>query len=109
MAGWLIKRLGNGLFGLVDVDNPINAPAITATISVPNYDAFTRLLQGQINNNEEIRREFTSAAEYVGLALTGSLTSNLVWNVVKKTLINNHTIRLQFQTGISWDDRTLGW
>lgn len=31
--GWLIKRLGNGLWGMLDIDNPDLPPEVTVTIA----------------------------------------------------------------------------
>lgn len=33
--GWITKRLGNGLWGTVDGDDPANPPAVTATVNIP--------------------------------------------------------------------------
>lgn len=43
MAGWLAKRLGNGLFGLIDADNPLLPPAITASIDTTGLALDTSL------------------------------------------------------------------
>lgn len=113
MAGWLIHRIGYGKAVVIDPDNPENPPAITASITAPNYDTFTRLLQGQFYNTEEVRisrpTSFSNGSEYVGAAPTGSATSETIWKVVKCTWENYHKTRLQYREGISWDNKEFGW
>ncbi len=76
---------------------------------VIELDVFTRILKGEIYDSEEVRKDFDGSygigAEYVGVALAGSSTSDEVWNCVKCTWINNHKTKLQFKANISWDSR----
>lgn len=84
----------------------VSTQAITQT--------FTRLLSSSVNNGEELRRDspsvFANSFEYVGLSLSGSLTSSAVWSVMRITYdIRGKSVRFQFQDQISWDNRTQGW
>ena len=113
MAGWLMYRLGYGQMAIVDPENPDNPPSVTATVSAPVYDTFTRIMQGQIENTEEMRRDapvsFVGSFEYIGVATAGSNTGALVWDVVRVTWSGNKKVRYQFRENIAWDDRALGW
>ena len=113
MAGWLTKRLGYGKWSTVDIDAPSLPPSVTATVSAPVYDTFTRIMQGQIENTEEMRRDapvsFVGSFEYIGVATAGSSTGALVWDVVRVTWSNNKKVHYQFRENIAWDDRALGW
>ena len=108
-GGWLIQHLGYGRFALVDPSDPLNPPSVTAAVTAPNYDKFTRILQGQFNNNEEARRDWSYPYEYVAIAPNNSLTTDLVWACVRCTWNNNHKERWQYRENISWNDRSLGW
>lgn len=114
MAGWLVKRLGNGLFGLIDIDNPNNSPSVSAAITAPAFDDFTRIVQGQFNNNEEVRIDrpgnYAGGFEYIAIAPTGSSTASAVWSCVRCTWSGGHKVRMQYLENIAWDDRAIaGW
>jgi hypothetical protein len=82
----------------------------TADIEVED---FTRLLTCQFQGNEDVRMDkpsdYINGFEYTGLALSGSLTSDTVWSIVRFTWINNRNIRAQYQSKMSWDNRSQGW
>lgn len=113
MAGWLIRRLGNGMFALIDAVDPDNSPTVTASVTSPSFDTFTRILQGQINDNEEIRCEkpmsYALGYEYVGLGPDGANTADPVWDVVRVEWVSSKKTRMQYRADISWDDRAIGW
>lgn len=113
MAGWLAKNLGNGLFGLIDIDNPNQSPSVTAQVTVPPADTFTRILNGQILNTEELRLEkpavYDGTFEYVGLAIAGSDIADPVWSVVRTTWVYKCRTRIEFRSGVAWIDKHLGW
>ena len=58
----------------------------TGTVEV---DTFTRMLNNQIYDNEEIRMEkpltWDGTYEYMGLAPSGSLVNDPVWACIRKT------------------------
>jgi len=113
MAGWLAKRLGYGIYGIVDIDNPETAPTVTATVIVPTAGTFTRILTGQFKDNEEVRLDkpafYLNSFEYVGIALVGSSIEDDVWDVVRVEWLNNRKIGILFRSAISWADRAVGW
>lgn len=113
MPGWLVSRLGYGKYGLIDSDNPDRAPTVTATVAAPNFDTFTRILQEQIKNTEEVRfdqpQTYNNTFEYIGIAPAGSLTSDFVWGIIRVSWVMNKKIRIQFQDNVAWDNRTQGW
>ena len=113
MAGWLMARLGYGHFAIIDPENPDNPPSVTAAVTAPNYDTFTRIMQGQYNNNEEVRFEvptsYMNNYEYVAVAPVGSLPTEPVWSCVRCEWVNNKKTRLQFRQSVSWIDRSIGW
>lgn len=113
MAGWLIKSLGYGKFGIIDSEDPMSPPSVTAGITAPAYDTFTRIMQDQYNNDEEVRAfmegSYDLGFQYIGLAPAGSLETDLVWDCVRCTWVNKSKTRYQFRQGIAWESRTLGW
>lgn len=72
-------------------------------------DIFTRMLTNQIFDTEEIRKDWTSQYEYVGIAALGSDTSLPLWNCVRCTWTNGHKTRIQFRSKVVWDNRYIGW
>lgn len=111
MSGWLLTHLGYGTYGLIDSDNPNNPPSVSASITAPTFDTFTRICQEQFNNTEEVRRMWDSinGFEYVALAPSGTPTSVTTWKAVRVTWTNSQKTRLQYQENISWDNITQGW
>lgn len=113
MAGWLTKRLGNGLWGTIDIDNPDSPPSVTATVTLTSNQSFTRILNGQLNDTEEMRLEkpmsYGMGFEYVGVGPNGANTADLVWNVVRCEWIDSKKTRIQYRNNIAWDDRAIGW
>lgn len=111
MAGWLVQHLGYGVYGLIDAENPANAPTVSAAITVPNYDTFTRICQQQFNNTEEVRRLWDPQGgfEYVALATSGSDVSADVWSAIRITWQNNQKVRIQYKSPCSWTNVNQGW
>lgn len=81
--------------------------------SIVEDSTFTRLLSGQVYDDEEIRREaFTddgSGYEYVGVAKAGSGVEDQVWCVIRRSFTSNRCSRVQFRADISWSNRSQGW
>ncbi len=115
--GWITKRLGNGLWGTVDGDVPENPPQVsfsgTITSNPQLTQRFGRLLNRQLNDNEEIRMDkpsnYNNGFEYIGVAADGSSPSAPVWDCIRITWVNFRTEKAQFRSNIVWDDRTVGW
>lgn len=78
-------------------------------IGIIELDTFTRILNDQIYDTEEIRKDFNGNYEYVAIALSGSNVDDSVWNCVRVTWLNGHRIRVQFQSNISWTTKDLNW
>ena len=76
-------------------------------------DVFTRICTEQFFDTEEVRMDkpqtFDGTFEYVGVAETGSATSDAVWQIIRVTWTANRPTRRQFQPDMIWDDRTQGW
>lgn len=77
-------------------------------------DTFTRLKLGHIYVTEELRYDrpvsYVNSFSYCGVAIAGSATSDLVWNVTRVTYnANQRATREQYRANISWDNRTVGW
>jgi hypothetical protein len=79
--------------------------------AIVESDVFTRMLNDQIYDNEELRMDkpsdYTSGYEYLGLALAGSSITNAVWCCIKRTWQNNRCIRVQYKAAIPWTDRAI--
>ena len=80
--------------------------ARTATVEL---DTFTRICKGQFYDNEEIRKFYSGAYEYICIAPIGSAISDPVWNSVRVTWLNNRKIRMQYQENMTYSDITNGW
>lgn len=91
----LTIRLGYGKTGTVELD------------------VFTRLLNNQLYDNEEIRVDrpvdLTADFEYVAVATAGSSPDDPVWSCIRRSWINKHVVRIQYQSGIPWTYKELGW
>ena len=110
---WIIQRLGNGQFGLIDTSNPDGPPAVTASVSSPTYDSFTRIMMGQFTASEEVRRDvpasYTAGYEFIAVAPDGSDPEVPVWDCVRCTWEDKKKTRFQYRQAISWTDRNIGW
>lgn len=89
-------KLGNGKEGIVEVDT------------------FTRMLNNQIYDSEEMRLErgsdLTLSYEYMGIAPSGSSTSLPVWSCIRKTWANSRCTRVQYKDNIAWSNKAnLSW
>lgn len=106
MAGWLLKRLGYGSFEVVDKDNPTNPPSVNSSGVA---DTFTRILQNQVYETEEIRRaapsSFVGSYEFIAFGPKGASTGASVWDCVRCTWSMGKKVRFQYLENISWDDR----
>lgn len=94
--GRIQQNLGNGYFGDVELD------------------LFTKLLTGQIDITDEIRKDtpqaFNDTFEFIGLSFSGAPTSENLWGISRISWSNNRPIRFQFLGGVAWDNRTsLPW
>ncbi len=87
----LSLNLGNGRKGTIELDT------------------FTRMLNSQIRDNEEVRMDkpdsWLNGAEYMGVAPSGSSITDTVWACIKRTWFNNRCIRVQFKENMAWVDR----
>lgn len=76
-------------------------------------DVFTRILTGQIYDNEEVRMDkpesYNNGFEYCGVAELGSDPSLPVWNCIRCTWMNNRKVRMQYRSNIIWNNRSGGW
>jgi hypothetical protein len=76
-------------------------------------DKFTRILDAQVYDSEEIRIErpdsYGNGFEYVAIAPVGSDTGISVWACVRCTWVNKQKVRMQFRDNVSWDSRAVGW
>lgn len=82
--------------------------------AIVEADTFTRIIAGQFYDDEEVRRDVGEYAgpryEYVGVAVTGSLSSENKWCVVRATFNEQSRMsRMQYRANISWDQREQGW
>lgn len=88
-------RLGNGKTGTIELD------------------AFTRMLNNEIYDTEEMRLErpvgYEYGYEYMGLALSGSSPSEPVWCCIRRTWLNKTVIRIQYKSEVIWDFKWIGW
>lgn len=91
----LLINLGYGKNGLIELD------------------VFTRMLNDQIHDNEEVRldkpMDYASGYEYMGVALKDSPIDLDVWSCIRRTWNQGHCIRMQCRTDIAWEDRIFGW
>ncbi len=76
-------------------------------------NVFTRLLEGEIYDFEEIRKDspldYTDGYEYVGLAPSGSSIADPVWSCIRFTWENSRKTRMQYKADMTWNNRTQGW
>lgn len=72
-------------------------------------DTFTRLLKGEVYDDEELRKDVSGAYEYVALAKDGSASSAAVWYCVRVTWQDGHKTRMQYRADIRWDQKDQGW
>ncbi len=84
-------RLGNGNTGTVEID------------------CFTRLLNNQIYDTEEIRKAWYGNYEYVCVGPLGSSIYEPVWNAIRTTWINGKRFRVQYQPNLAYAYITDGW
>jgi len=84
--------------------------ATEATLAALRSDRdFSRILKFEPLPTEEIRRDETLTDDYHGVAPDGSATSALVWSVVRFYKTAGLITRVRYRTGISWDNRAVGW
>ena len=76
---------------------------------VVELDTFTRMLNDQILDTEEIRKFWAGPYEYVCLAPSGSPLNEPVWCAIRVTWINGKKTRIQFQENMTYSDITSGW
>jgi len=77
--------------------------------AVVSSNRFVQVLKAEPTITEEMRREETTDFDYHGLAANGTATSATTWDVVRLTKTSNVVTRIQYRTGIVWDDRASGW
>ena len=83
----VVTRLGYGVTGIVEADQ------------------FTRILNEQFYDDEEVRMLRNSVYEYCGVALAGSLTSDPVWTCLRQSRdINGKVCRWQIKFNVVWDN-----
>lgn len=82
----------------------------TATVEL---DVFTRILNNQIYDTEEMRVEkpinYLFGYEYVAIALSGADTDKPIWACVRRTWLDNHVTRIQYKSDVTWDFKSIGW
>ncbi len=91
-----------------------NGHLLTASGPPAAVDYFTRILTGQIKDNEVLLFDrpsnFLNSYEYVGLSEIGSSRSANDWYVVRATWVNNRKIAMSFLGAIAWNLRaSLAW
>jgi hypothetical protein len=82
--------------------------------SVTEDSVFTRLMNGQILDTEEVRydspADLRGSWAYVGVALAGSSPLDAVWSCIRRSFDGNgKRYRDQFRANIAWTDRANGW
>lgn len=115
--GWNCKNLGNGTWQITDdgISQGIPIAGFNGTIaSNPQLTQnFGRILNEQINENEEIRLDspnsYDGTFEYIGVAPIGSLSSSNVWMIIRVSWVNNKKVRFQYRSNVIWDNHTQGW
>lgn len=77
---------------------------------------FSQILEKRFKDTDEVRYDIPVSAAlaggsiYIGVAPDASLTTDLVWDVVRFYFnANSLPERARIRKGIAWDDRTIGW
>ena len=91
-----------------DPDDAIPAAMIVRTILVGRNNAFATLINAQPRSVvDEIRMDDVAGGDlFLGRNVENTATSATSWEVVKiSRTATGLTTRIQYQDGISWDDR----
>lgn len=77
---------------------------------------FSRILEKRFKDTEEVRYDIptdnllSNGNIYIGVAPDPSLTSDLIWKVVRVYFdANALPFRARYRENVAWDDRQLGW
>jgi hypothetical protein len=81
---------------------------------IEEIDVFTRLLTGQIWDEEEVRylrpTSYINTWAYVGVAKSGASPLDPVWSCIRRSYDGRGKIyRDQFRESIAWTDVESGW
>ena len=71
--------------------------------------AFARLLKFEPEVGDELRAQEDAGFRYHGVAADGTATSSATWRAVRFTKSGDAIVRVQYRTGVAWDDVELGW
>lgn len=84
------------------------------TYQIEEVDVFTRLMNGLIWDEEEVRYDrpdsYRNTWAYVGLAKAGSSVLDPVWSCIRRSYDGRGKVyRDQFRANMVWNDRANGW
>lgn len=117
----MFKQLVSKIFysnGGVDtaVSDVNNLPVQDASLAIEFSSKFSQILERRFKDTEEVRYAIPTAntlpgnSIYIGVAPDASLTTDLVWDVVRFYFdANGLPVRARIRKGIAWDSRTIGW
>jgi hypothetical protein len=78
-------------------------------LNIIEVDTFTRMLNNQILDAEEVRLDkpisYQAGFEFMGVAPAGADVEEPLWCIIRRTWDNKRAVRLQYKQNVKWSDR----